>query len=226
MLRNFFLCLALTLSIYVNAQESSTEVSESMEYSETVDLLATASRLIKYGYKTKDALPLIQAVEIYKRIGIRPESEVGQKTTVVDSVAADVVSEKQILPLFDAQQLLEDAAKFADGDQNLLNIIQSVSDTRGGLGGPVPHTGVIKPYSTDAHIIAFEGGEVAVVTVVGDGDTNLDLYIYDINGQPIVCDNSSNLDCCTSFVPDQTAEFIVKVRNLGRMPNYYYIVTN
>lgn len=225
MFRKFFLCLALTLSISVNAQESATEVSESKAYSETTDLLATACQLVKYGYRTKTALPFIQAVEICQRVGIRPSTEVRQKTTVVDSVA-DVVTEKVELRFLDVPLLLDEAVKYADGDENLLKIIQSLGETRGNVFGPLTDYGTIKPYSTDRIVYRFEGGEEAIITVIGDGDTNLDLYVCDSNENLVVFDNFSNFDCSVSFTPIETSDFIVKVRNLGSMPNCYYISTN
>ena len=40
----------------------------------------------------------------------------------------------------------------------------------------------------DLYKIAFRGGEVARAAVSGDGDTRLDLYVYDENGNlPNLC---------------------------------------
>jgi len=38
-----------------------------------------AGSLVKYGYQTKTAMPLIQAVEIYNRVGVADEAEAKTK---------------------------------------------------------------------------------------------------------------------------------------------------
>lgn len=213
MLNRLCLIVVLFSSVVAFAQQGS------------YDLLSTAGTLVRYGYSTKSALPIIQAVEIYKKLGIRAEPDVRQKESVADSIL-DTSVDKSVAPQLDLHQLLEDAVKFADGDSNLLAIIKALDDTKGSTDGPIYHYDTIKPYSTDSYRIAFEGNEPADIIVTGDGDSNLDLYVYDSTGQLIERDNSLVYDCHVSFVPTETAEFIVKVRNLGRMPNCYYLFTN
>ena len=43
----------------------------------------------------------------------------------------------------------------------------------------------VKAKGTDVYHISFRAGQTAVVTVIGDGDTDLDLYVYDENGNLI-----------------------------------------
>ena len=72
----------------------------------------------------------------------------------------------------------------------------------------------------------FNVGEVARVAVIGDGDTDLDLYIYDEVRQPDRprYDNTDN--CLVAFTPRWTAKFRVVIANLGRVYNRYTLITN
>jgi hypothetical protein len=42
----------------------------------------------------------------------------------------------------------------------------------------------VEAFSTDRfQPILFRGGELAMITVIGDGDTDLDIFVYDENRQ-------------------------------------------
>ena len=60
----------------------------------------------------------------------------------------------------------------------------------------------------------------------GDGDTDLDLYVYDSNGNLIVKDNDYTDDCYVRWYRKWTGRFIVKIVNRGPVYNRYVIVTN
>src|ERR1051325_654969 len=57
--------------------------------------------------------------------------------------------------------------------------------------------------------VTFRGGEVARVSLSGDGSTNLDLYIYDQYGRLIVYDNDYGDDCFVQWLPYYTATFTI-----------------
>ena len=120
-----------------------------------------------------------------------------------------------------------DAAKFADGNKNLLALVQDAkSATRGAVGGPIRRTDTVNANCTDTWTINFRGGQPAYVVVSGDGDTDLDLYIYDENGNFITSDTDSSDDCVVSFNPRWTGKFYIKIKNLGRVYNRYVLATN
>lgn len=70
----------------------------------------------------------------------------------------------------------------------------------------------------------FVGGVRASVVISGDGTSDLDLYIYDQNGN-LVCQSISNGDdeFC-SWSPVWTGPFIIKVKNRGSYSNRYTII--
>ena len=72
----------------------------------------------------------------------------------------------------------------------------------------------------------FRGGEVSVVRINGDGDTDLDVYVYDENGNLIASDTDGLDFCVVRFVPSWTGQFRIVVRNLGGVYNRFTIDTN
>jgi hypothetical protein len=70
------------------------------------------------------------------------------------------------------------------------------------------------------------GGEVTRVIVRGDGDTDLDLYVYDENGNLIASDTDLTDQCMVAFRPYWTGPFTVKIVNRGGLSNRYSISVN
>lgn len=70
--------------------------------------------------------------------------------------------------------------------------------------------------------ISFRRGEWASVFIEGDGDTDLDLYVYDPSGTLVVMDDD-NLDVCLAqWVPQRTGVYTIKVVNRGNVYNDYF----
>jgi hypothetical protein len=67
---------------------------------------------------------------------------------------------------------------------------------------------------------------LAEIVVVGDGDTDLDLYVYDANGNLIEYDEDYSDDCCVSWVPLWTGAYTIRAVNRGRVYNRFTITTN
>lgn len=187
--------------------------------------LELAGQLVKYGYQTKTALPLIQAVDIFKKLNvteITPESPKSQTGTEITSnlTKSDLVS-------FDEKQILADATKYADGNKTLLALIKDAEkSTRGVVTGPKRITDRVEAGRTDVWKFTFRGGEEAIVMVIGDGDTDLDLYIYDENGNLIDSDTDPDDNCICTFTPRWTGPFTIKIVNRGRVYNRYVLITN
>lgn len=219
-----FAVIASVLCLTVSAQEKTPAAIPAKGVSETAELLTLAGQLVKYGYDTKTALPLIQAVEIYNRLGVAPQNlsktdEAGQSVKVSDDTKTATIGHTQ-------QQLIADATTFAEGDKNLLALIRDVGNTRGRVNGPLAHTDRVKAGYTDVYKFTFRAGEEAIIIVSGDGDTDLDLYVYDENGNLIDSDTDRTDDCLASFTPRWTGEFTIKIKNLGNVYNEYLLLIN
>ena len=81
----------------------------------------------------------------------------------------------------------------------------------------------VSAYSTDTFYVTFRGYEDAAVIISGDGDTDLDLYVFDGNGNLIGSDTDGSDDCVVRFMPYWTGTFRIEVSNLGSVYNEYHI---
>lgn len=188
--------------------------------------LALAGELVKYGYETQTALPLIQAVQIYQQLNVQPATDDSQKTTQEDATTSDRIS-KADRPAATEEQLLADATTFADGDKTLLALIKDCRGaTRGAVGGSIVRNSCVRANTTDIWRFNFRAHETAYVVVSGDGDTDLDLYIYDENDNLIDSDVDYTDQCVCSFTPRWTGMFTIKIKNRGSVYNCYTLATN
>lgn len=217
-MRKFILMSALALSLTLHAQETK-EVSGPLPATETT--IKLAAELSKYGYANKSALALIQAAQIAVENNFQEVA--AQKD---NAEAAQTTGYKKGNITLDPKQLLEDAAVLADGDANLLALIAKASETqskRAPVGGSSYNSTSVNGNGTDVYTVSFIAGQTAVVTVVGDGDTDLDLYVYDSNGNLIVKDDDYTDNCVVSWTPKWTGKFKIKVVNRGPVYNRYII---
>jgi hypothetical protein len=92
--------------------------------------------------------------------------------------------------------------------------------------GPHVIKETVKGNTIDVYTFFFREGEPAVVTVVGDGGTDLDLIVLDENGNLIDADDDPGDQCLAMWTPKWTGKFTIKVVNQGRTPNRYTLRTN
>ncbi len=98
--------------------------------------------------------------------------------------------------------------------------------TRGAVGGPRYTEERVYGKSTDTYVIKFWANELAEVIVIGDGDNDLDLYIYDEGGHLIASDTDYTDQCICRWVPSWTGSFTIKIVNRGAIYSNYAIATN
>ena len=88
------------------------------------------------------------------------------------------------------------------------------------------HTDEVRAHATDVYHVVFRRGQQAHVGISGDGDTDLDLFIYDENSNLICSRTGPTDDEDCYFNPRWTGPFTIKVRNLGGVYNEYMLLTN
>jgi hypothetical protein len=71
-----------------------------------------------------------------------------------------------------------------------------------------------------AYVVA---GVPAAVTIRGDGDTDLDLYVYNRFGQLVAVDDDGTDHCIVRWVPASTGMVTIRLVNLGGVFNDYVI---
>lgn len=87
----------------------------------------------------------------------------------------------------------------------------------------VDHRDRVEARKTDVYKKTFASGVEVVIAVRGDGDTDLDLFVYDENGNLIEKDDDATDRCIVSFTPKWTGSFTIKIKNLGNVYNSYRI---
>lgn len=216
-MKKLLVMIAMALPIIAMAQQK-----EDYVISESEATFQMAVELSSYGYANNDALSLIQAARIAKQQGYVKTD--GSKTTEGGTQES---GKKRSHVCLEYDILLSDARDIAKNDGVLLALIDDVAkNTRGAVGGPKYATDCVRAGATDIYRVSFRAGERAEIAVVGDGDTDLDLYIYDENGNLITYDNDYTDRCYCIFTPRWTGSFTIKIVNRGHVMNCYVIRTN
>ncbi len=76
-------------------------------------------------------------------------------------------------------------------------------------------------YGTVLHTIRYNAFERADFAVNGDGDTNLNVEVYDANFRLIVRTVGAGDKCHVNWTPNYTGTFYIYVRNSGSVWNRY-----
>ena len=218
------LVLALAASVSLFAQTRPQKDTTATPIPEDLQALRTASALAMYGYKNESASALTEAAVIFNSI---PTQEM--------EVREDSSPTREIEPgsgvSFDPKQLIADAKEMAGRDKELQAYIQKVEKKiggakRGAVGGPIIKTSMVLPLDTDVYYVKFVGGRSAVIEVEGTDLSDLDLYVFDENGNLIDYDDDATSECIVSFNPRWTGYFTIKIENCGLLPNPYLLCTN
>ena len=189
-----------------------------------MEQLQLAKQLAIYGYDNGSATALIEAARIMS--GVQFD---GLDAQITRSEGQDVESPNGDRKIA-AATLIADAKKLAGEDKLLLALADGVNvtgaGTRGAVGGERGMNDVVYGRSYNDYVVAFKKGIIAQVGVSGNGNSDLDLYIYDENGNLIDCDNDYSDDCYVSWYPRWTGNYLIRVVNNGTYRNYFTIVTN
>lgn len=105
-------------------------------------------------------------------------------------------------------------------------MVVEAAQNEGSPSGASMITDRVDSYDNDYHYITFYGGQRAIVAVEGDHDTDLDLTIYDENGNQVASHIDNYDNCVCSWVPNRTATYTIKIRNYGDVYNAYTLYYN
>lgn len=203
-----------------------------------VSLLHQAGELVRYARENESPEAMLTAVQMIRRVRIQEDaSRVGsKKSEPQDKGEAKKEGKKgtALAPSLDASKLLEEAGNWAKGDEHLTALLKaekakqtpSGSATLGAVGGPKINSDRVLGRSVDSYFVSFRGGEVARIAVIGDGDTDLDLFVYDENGEEIVKDIDLTDRCLVQWTPKWTGKYRVRILNNGSVYNNYLLMTN
>lgn len=184
--------------------------------------LKTSGDLVAIGRETKDAIAMITAARIRASVATTDK----QRTKTESGAGKD--STKTPGATLTVDEILAEATTFAKGDKVVLAMIAEVkaSASKGRVGGPGRTSTNVRANSTDSFTETFRGGERAAVYVEGDGDTDLDLFVYDENGNMVCSDTDGTDRMLCAWTPRWSGNFTIRVRNWGGVYNNYSMVTN
>ena len=219
--------IAILLGTHLFCQEATEEIKNKIKPSESFEAIEAASSLANYGYKTFSGLALFEAAQILSTINtqdLKYESFEASKPTEEGGT-------KFSKSLFTVANLLKDAKQYSEGDECTLIKINEfekglLGSTRGRLGGSGIFVGKVYAGDYDLFKVAFIEGRLAELYIKGDGDTDLDLYVYDSNGNLIEKDTDYLDQCLVRWIPLWTGNYTIKVVNRGGVYNEYVLVSN
>ena len=186
--------------------------------SKIMERLTLAGLLVNYGYETEDALPLIQAVKIYQELNLQPATD-GLKPVIEGEGEEEETIANH--PARTQKQLLADATQFAKGDPALTSLINGCRKTsRKPMKTFYSRYDYIAPHKTHIWTVPLSGGKHSFVHLSGDGSSDLDLYLYDLEGREID-KNTSASDQCGLTVFEELSTIVVKIVNRGSVTNNY-----
>ncbi|MCH8543379.1 MAG: hypothetical protein LAT61_07410 [Alcanivorax sp.] len=209
------------------------QAAETEAKSEALSLLQLSSHLAQLAIADEDAAMLAQAAKIRARVATETlEAEVTHGERDQAAAASDANGEKDTpAEHLSAADMLEMAREFAGDDEALLALVDStlIAEVRprGLVGGARMIQDIVPAHSEVVYTdVYFEGGKPAEVALVGDGDTDLDLVIYDEYGNVICASVSWNDREHCAWQPRWTGPFTIEVSNLGGVWNAYVLATN
>lgn len=242
---SFLAFASLSISFLVKAQlpDSKTTVDAkkvelsigSQQAQKQARNLSLAQQLAKYGKENNAPLALVNAAQILLNMPNNnlqitavenPSSEINNSITQIRSKRTRSASrgqqqEKvtQSTPLT-AKNLLEEAKKMAQvqGNKQLVMMIDNI--TARGATHPA-HTWYddVDAYDYNAYEIEYRGREIAIFEAYGDGDTDIDCYVFDRYGNVVDYDDDYTDICYLEWYPSRTSVFTIVVENLGDVYN-------
>lgn len=230
----FFTLVAIlfTSSITFGQSESEQKQERHGDPSNEMLMAKLAIDFAQYGYDNKSALALIESAKILAKMPLGKLKI--EKTNNGNGDTKGDNKQKKIKDDLTPIKLLVDAKLLAKGDNSLLAVIARVEKeqqskqfaTRGRVYGPAVETRRVYSHSRKTDYILFEGRRLAEVAVIGDGDNDLDLYIYDSEGYLVKKDIDNTDECYISFYPRYSESYKIVVKNLGSVYSDYILLTN
>ncbi len=227
-MKKFFSIIAIVaVAISGMAQKVEDKPEVNGETSESLAAVKLANQLLRYGYENKSTLALLDALQIFSE----NPTQVLKASKQGDAVDESKTDGKKAKVSFDYESVLADAKEFADGDSNLLALIDNIDAEakgaqRGNINGPSRDYDAVNGYSNIDYTASFVANQLAEVLVSGDGDTDLDLYVYDSSGNLIAKDIDYSDDCYVRWVPAWTGRYTIRIVNRGAVYNRFVILTN
>jgi hypothetical protein len=95
-----------------------------------------------------------------------------------------------------------------------------------GRSAPIKHQYTARAKQTMSYTITFKGGEIAKLALVGSGTTDIDIFVFDQNGNLIKKGVGGGDRWLATWTPRWTGKFTIIVANRGDVANQFALATN
>jgi hypothetical protein len=212
-------------------RNSAAEPSLPAAKSTGVSTFNAAMEIAEAGRLQKDPLMLVAAARVVLSVGATPgkdESKSGVTNKSKPTAAAATDKKADVAPTPVADRLLAEATDLARDNQVALLLIREtqVAAGRGTTGGPHSHETRLLGRSYVEHSERFVRGQLAEAVLAGDGDTDVDIAIFDERGNRICSSTRSGDREYCSWTPAWTGNFTVRVTNYGSVYNDVAVLIN
>ena len=188
-----------------------------------VDNYVLAHELAEYGKEQKDPFALLAAARIIKATAVKEE----KRTKTTEGTPAGPEASGKVAS---ADDLLAAARAMVEGKNMALVAMidkeMQIAAKRGAVHGPISHTDRVRGNTNDVYTITFKGAEVARIATIGDGEADIDLVVFDENGNLIKESVNRSSACIVEWTPRWTGPFTVKVKNVDKKGSAYLLLTN
>ena len=203
--------------------EEKTNADEGTKATRSQDMayLTMSGELAKLAATTRDPILMLAAARLED---LAPTEEVSRVKTSKGGATEDGEDSEP-----EKTDLYELAKQFSGTNETLRTIIETTKSSGGtkqSTGGPRRWRDRVRANGTDSYVISFRGARTAEVAVLGDGDTDLDLFIYDEYDNLVCRDTDTTDQTYCSWSPAWTGSFRIKIENLGNVFNRYELLTN
>lgn len=193
---------------------------------ENVRLLSVAYYLVDFGRKSRAPEALIAAASLISSIETSEWSPKPRSQKNATAASAGVPSRERASRC-EPDALIQEARTMDPTLQGMGHRVgHKMSVRRNSIGGPKYATGTAPASTTEVYELSFRGGEWARVAAKGDEASDLDLYVYDEDGNLVASDTGPSDACLVEWVPARTGKFLIHVVNTGSVDSNYEIVTN
>lgn len=181
-----------------------------------------ALSLAGWARESQDAEAMLVAARMLSSVGTLGEGD--EPAATVSSIATG--SATGAAPT--ATALFDEAVELAEGDPAIIDRISAArsSASRGLVGGAGSWVRDISARSSVSYEMTAQGGYLWNVIAAGDGDTDVDMEVFDQNGNLICRDIAPYTRASCSFTPAWTGRFTVRISNLGNVWTRTLIMSN
>lgn len=188
----------------------------------SVATITDAMSLAAWARESQDAEAMLVAARMLASVGTLGEGE-EPEATVVDGIEGSATGAAPT-----SAALFDEAIELAEGDPAITERVSAARSqgSRGLVGGAVSWVRDISARSSVSYRMNPRGGYLWNVTAVGDGDTDVDLFIYDQNGNLVCQDTRVYTRASCSITPAWTGPFTVRISNLGGVWTRTLVMSN